>query len=272
MPPALRPLTENELARYLVRIGIDQCPATDEAGLAEVQRRHLLTIPFENIDILLGKPIELGVDQAVAKLVDAKRGGYCYEQNALCAAALLALGFDVDMVSSRVAAGPRGWGPPFDHMALVVRSTDMAEQQLVDVGFGDSYRDPLPIARPATDSIGVEYIVQPRDDGWVVRRVLDDPRLGRLYLVDPTPRSLGEFSGMNEYQQTSPDIWFTQTWVARLQVPDGRMSATPGTFKTVRSGIESLRELTTVSETETVLRDRFGMSGLELPDEFPIDR
>jgi arylamine N-acetyltransferase len=77
---------------------------------------------------------------------------------------------------------------------------------------------------------------------------------------------------MNLLQQTSPDVWFTQTWVVTLAVDDGRITLAPGRLKTVHSGIETVHAIESVAETQTILRDRFAMSGLNLPEGFPISR
>lgn len=261
-------LAADELASYLDRVGLDDEPRPDLAGITELHRAHLHAIPFENLDIHLGQRIRLDPDHLFEKLVTRRRGGFCYEQNALFARVLSHLGVGVTLLSSRVASGPRGWGPPFDHMTLKIT---LDRDYLLDVGFGDSYRDPLPLEHWQLDSSGVTYRAHRRDDGIVVQHLADDPRLGRMYLTDPTPRRIDEFAPMCRFQQTSPDVWFTRSWVVTLPLPDGRMTASPGSFTRSRGGIKRRQEVSSRTELQVLLRDEFGMSGIELPDDFPVE-
>ena len=238
-------------------------------GLTALHHAHLFSVPFENLDIPLGREISLDPSAVFDKLVGQNRGGFCYEHNSLMAAALLAIGFKLEMLSSRVVSGPRGWGPPFDHMTLRVQ---LDRPYLVDVGFGDSFRDPLPIGDWHQDANGSRYRARVRDDGIVVQREAEDSRLGRLYLTDETSRRLDEFEPMCIIQQTSPDVWFTQTWVATLPLPDGRMTLSPGSFTRTRGGISKKTDVVSVADTQLILRERFAMYDVRLPPTFPITR
>ena len=268
MASTVPPLTEDELELYLGRIGLPGRPSPDLAGLTQVHHAHLFSVPFENLDIHIGTEISLDPGAVFDKIVGRRRGGFCYEQNFLLARALTALGFEIDLLSSRVATGPRGWGPPFDHMTL---RTTLERDYLLDVGFGVSYRDPLPLGVWSSDSNGSSYRAQPRDDGLLIESKTEDPRLGRLYLTDPTARRIDEFEEMCQFQQTSPDVWFTQTWVATLVLPDGRMTAAPGSLTRTRAGIKRRTPITSLGQLLEVLRAEFGMVGVELPHDFPFD-
>lgn len=259
------PLSKDELARYLDRIGLEIRPAHDLAGLTQLHHAHLLSVPFENLDIHLGRKITLDPDAVFDKMVVRRRGGFCYEHNLLFARALSAIGFTVDILSSRVASGPRGWSPPFDHMTL---RTTLERDYLVDVGFGDSYRDPLPFGGWSQDSGGATYRIQPREDGLLIERQTADPRMGRLYLTDPTPRRVDEFEAMCTVQQTSPDVWFTQTWTVTLPLSDGRLTLAPGSLTRTRAGIKRQTAVTSLQQATEILRTDFGMIGIELPDDF----
>src|SRR5580693_2308870 len=99
--------------RYLKRIGYDGPREPGIENLRALHRCHMLTIPFENLDIPLGRPIVLNVEHLYNKLVDRRRGGYCYELNGLFAWLLAQLGFDVKMISAGVAHETSGFGPEF---------------------------------------------------------------------------------------------------------------------------------------------------------------
>jgi N-hydroxyarylamine O-acetyltransferase len=131
------------LPAYLERIGLDAPPTCDVAGLTAIQRAHRLAIPFENLDIRLGRGIALDVDALAAKLVVARRGGYCFEQNGLFLAALRALGFGARPLLARVWLGLPAEVPPRTHM-LVVVAID-GRDWIADVGFGGSYSPPMPL-------------------------------------------------------------------------------------------------------------------------------
>ena len=110
-----------DLSAYLRRIGLDAAPPATVAGLATLHRAHAGAIPFENLDILLGREIRLDLPSLEAKLVAARRGGYCFEQNTLFSAALADLGFRVTPLAARVRLGGRTDGPR-THMLLSVRA------------------------------------------------------------------------------------------------------------------------------------------------------
>ncbi len=102
------PQTELSLPSYLARIGLASTGTASLPLLRDVIARHTATIPFENLDILLGRPIRLDIGSIQAKLVETKRGGYCFEQNTLLRAALEQMGFSVTSLMARVGTGCPG--------------------------------------------------------------------------------------------------------------------------------------------------------------------
>jgi N-hydroxyarylamine O-acetyltransferase len=129
-----------DLTAYLDRINYHGPLASTAETLRELQVAHLLTVPFENLSIHARQPIVLDDDALFEKIVRRRRGGFCYEANGLFAALLRALGFDVKKLSAGVAKPEGGFGPDFDHMTLMGA---IDERWLIDVGFGDSFREPL---------------------------------------------------------------------------------------------------------------------------------
>ena len=126
---------------YLRRIGVDRPAEPDAEALARLHEAHLLAIPFENLSIAWGEPIVLDEVRLYRKIVDGRRGGGCYELNALFAWGLRALGYEVDVLSARVWRETARFGPEYDHMCLRVRAS--GRDWLADVGFGDSFRRPM---------------------------------------------------------------------------------------------------------------------------------
>ena len=125
---------------YLERINYHGPLAPTAETLRELQVAHLLAVPFENLSIHAKEPIVLEDQALFTKIVERKRGGFCYEANGLFAALLRELGFDVVMLSAGVANAEGSFGPDFDHMALMVL---LDQRWLVDTGFGDSFLEPL---------------------------------------------------------------------------------------------------------------------------------
>src|SRR6266540_1131840 len=104
-----------DIQAYLCRIHYRGGLAPTAAILRELHRAHLLTVPFENLDIHLGRPILLDQEALFDKIVTRRRGGFCYELNGLFALLLRELGFDVTLLSAGVAHADGGFGPEFDH-------------------------------------------------------------------------------------------------------------------------------------------------------------
>jgi N-hydroxyarylamine O-acetyltransferase len=123
-------LSPDEAAAYLSRIGAPVPESPTFAALASLHRAHLSAVPFENLDIALGRPIRLDRAALLDKVVRARRGGYCYELNGLFALLLRSLGYAVDLVSARVATAAGGLTDDFDHVALVVSAGRLEEPVL----------------------------------------------------------------------------------------------------------------------------------------------
>jgi N-hydroxyarylamine O-acetyltransferase len=184
------------------------------AGLAELHRAHLASVPFENLDIHLGVPIELELGAIVDKLVARRRGGFCYELNGAFATLLSTLGYAVRLMEARVF-GRSGPGMRFDHLALGV---SLDGELLADVGFGECFLEPLQLRADAqgTDASGTYRLVSAPGDG------LDLLRDGEpQYRLDPAARRFADFAPACRYHQTSPDSHCASNHVrARASTPE----------------------------------------------------
>jgi N-hydroxyarylamine O-acetyltransferase len=155
---------------YLTRIGMPARPTLDPAGLARLQLAHRLAIPFENLDVWLGRPIAIDGDSVFAKLVGARRGGYCFEQNRLFLDALSALGFEARALLARVWLGASAV-PPLTHTLSLVMLDGQA--WIADPGFGGSYTPPMPLVDGAQGAApdGARFrLVSDADHGWMLLR------------------------------------------------------------------------------------------------------
>src|SRR5690349_21279326 len=133
-----------DAAAYLRRIGYTGPTETTPEVLRKVHRAHMLAVPFENLDIGIGRTIVCEEGSFVHKIVEERRGGFCYELNGAFAALLRQLGFRVTLLSARVARPDGSCSPEFDHLALRV---DLEQPWLADVGFGDLFLEPLQLER-----------------------------------------------------------------------------------------------------------------------------
>lgn len=137
------------LEAYLARVGLPAPVVPDASGLRQVHEAQAFTIPFENLDIHLGREIALAPQALAAKLVGQQRGGYCFELNGLLALALTTLGFTVRQVLARVLYGRPGPGPR-THEVLLVEAD--GRTWVADVGFGGpGLRAPVPLEAERVD-------------------------------------------------------------------------------------------------------------------------
>jgi N-hydroxyarylamine O-acetyltransferase len=215
-----------DVGAYLGRIGFDGAPEPDAATLRQLQRAHLLAVPFENLDIHLGRRIVLDPDALRRKVVGERRGGFCYELNGAFSALLAAIGFQVSLLEARVRkADGSGFGPPFDHLLLRVRCPGGAEEWLVDVGFGDSFLEPLHL------EVGVEqadptgaYRIERVDGDLELRRRSAEGGWAAEHRFGTYAHELSSFRAMCRWHQTSPRSPFTQRRVCSLATPTGRLT------------------------------------------------
>src|SRR5262249_21865966 len=129
------------LDAYLNRIGYRGARNVDLETLIALHRAHLSTIPYENLDIALGRTLSLDEAAIYAKLVTARRGGWCYEMTGLFAWALEELGFPVTRLASKVG----GQTPDAEDGAHLVLLVELDRPYLADVGFGNGLLDPIPL-------------------------------------------------------------------------------------------------------------------------------
>ena len=209
-------------AAYLARISyLGPIDPTTET-LRNLHRAHMLTVPFENLDISRHRQIICDEQSAIRKVVKQKRGGFCYELNAAFAALLRELGFRVTLLSARVAREDGGFGPQFDHLTLRV---DLDEPWLADVGFGDSFQEPLRLRIDREQPQGARKFRLVEDEERLFMEMAE-PGAGwkRQYAFTLVAHRLEDFSGMCLYHQTSPQSSFTQKRICSRATPDGRVT------------------------------------------------
>jgi len=252
-----------DTSAYLARIGILPPIQPTAEGLRQLQVAHLMSVPFENLDIGLGRAIVLDEEAFFHKVVRRRRGGFCYELNGLFAALLGHLGFQVSLLSARVAKAAGGFGPEYDHLTLLVEFPGGEPSRLADVGFGDCFREPLRFDDPGEQAAPIS------DNGraYQLRRAADEVTLWRLegdrvwkpqYLFSPVPRRLQEFAAMCSYQQTSPVSHFTTRRICSRATPAGRITLADLRFIVTENGARSEHTLTE-EQHRAALLEHFGI-------------
>jgi N-hydroxyarylamine O-acetyltransferase len=214
-----------DVDRYLARIGCGRRRDRSLAALTDLQAAHLIHVPFENLHVFHRIGVGTDVDWSYGKIVEQRRGGWCFELNGCFAELLRRLGYTVDLLSCRTfepATG--GMSDDFDHLTLLVYVDDAS--YLVDVGWGDSALGPLP-AEPG------DYASRPRPtrietDDHTVRLIELVERDGGhgvwelQYEAGRHPRQLAQFEARSAYLQTTPGLsWTTKPLVTRATSADG---------------------------------------------------
>jgi N-hydroxyarylamine O-acetyltransferase len=253
---------------YLNRIDYRGKLETTAVSLRQLQFAHLVTVPFENLSIHTGEPIVLETAALFDKIVRRRRGGFCYEANGLFAALLRALGFEVSLLAAGVARGDGSFGPPFDHMALLV---ELEERWLVDVGFGDSFLRPLRLDEPGEQIQGRRaYRIIPHKSGHPSghdNQFLLQQRDGTEAPWLPQYRfalhayDYADYAAMCHYHQTSPDSHFTQGRVcSRATTDGGRLTLRHDRLIiTAPDGSKQEQKVENEAEYTAVLQQQFGI-------------
>lgn len=246
------------LLTYLARLNYTGPTEPTLETLRALHRQHLYTVPFENLDIHLGHPIVLDEDSLFDKIVNHRRGGYCYELNGLFAVALRALGFNVTLLSAGVWTGNR-FGPQADHLCLLIQ---LDEPWLADVGFGDSAIEPLRVNERGEQPSGPHRTYRLDQDGdsrYLMYERRDEGDWEKGYRFSLQPMELYDFTYGNHYMQTSPDTHFTQKRICTRATPTGRLTLSDFKFIQTVDGQRTERQLADESEWCDVLKENFNI-------------
>ncbi len=244
------------ITAYLKRINYHGPLAPTVETLHRLHYTHVLAIPFENLDIHLGRPILLDEDHLFGKMVTRRRGGFCLELNGLFATLLRELGFSVTLLASSVADGECSpSAPKFDHLALLVW---LEEPWLADVSFGNRFVEPLRLNELGEQGQQNNIFRRLRQDGEGMRLEWNqDNRWVRAYYFDLQPRRLSHFAEVCYYLQTSPQSIFTQKRICYRATPEGQILLRDRQLVITANGQRYERELARQDDYVATLRKYF---------------
>ena len=255
-----------DLAGYLRRVEYEGALEPTEDVLRAIHLAHATHIPFENLDILLGRPIRLDLASLQAKLVHGGRGGYCFEQNSLLAAVLEEIGFPVTRLAARVRHGATSLLPR-THMLLLVRCD--GRTWLADVGFGaEGLLHPVPFGKgEVSEQFSWSYRVVQEDGGLWVLQSLHGGGWTDLYAFTLEPQHAVDYEMANHFTSTHPESRFRRTVTAQLAAPGVRRVLRGGEL-TIDDGGGVTRRAVADDELLAVLDESFG---LRLPEGTRIE-
>jgi len=245
-----------DLAAYLDRIGFSGRPAVDRITLERIQRLHLLSIPYENLDVQLDRPRTTDPAGAFDKIVTGRRGGWCYEMNGLMGWALAEIGFPVRRLASGVMRSVAGEGAIGNHLVLRV---DLDETPiLADVGLGDGPFTPYPMVEGAFTDRGLDYRLERLEDGWwrLHNHSLARPPNFDLHLEHADEAGM---SAKCQWLRTSPESMFVQTLICQRFTPDDHVDLIGRVLRRYGPAGVSERVLDSAEELVAVLGDVFGI-------------
>lgn len=249
-----------EVATYLQRIGFSGNPDGSVATLAKLQELHLKSVPYENLDILEGRPLSLEIEDLYDKIVDKNRGGYCFELNALFGWLLSELGYPVVHLMARFWRDEPDLPPKRRHQVL--RVTAQGKDYLCDVGVGGIIpRRPIELVLDWEQDQGDECYKLESDPlfGWV----LCERRHGewkRLYSFTDEPQLAKDFVMATYWCENAPDSIFRKDAMVSIHTDEGRNTLSGREFKRfARSGVESF-VAQTEDEYKEALRAYFGLT------------
>ena len=250
-----------KLQHYLDRIHYQASLQPTVETLRQLHRAHLLAIPYENLDIHLGRRLTLDSGHIYHKIVEQRRGGWCYEMNGLFAWVLRELGFDVTMLGSSVGAPARGGvDGDLDHLILLVQ---FEEPWLADVGFGNGLLEPIPLCEGTYQQGGFLFRLEQQGDTWFLHNhAQGGPGIGFTLLN----REYAGFAPRCHELQTSPESGFVKSTVCHRYIPDSSgsnaiVSLRGAVLKHYRAEGTSEEEIETLARYQEVFQTIFDLDG-----------
>jgi N-hydroxyarylamine O-acetyltransferase len=254
-----------DLRAYLNRIHFNGDVRPDLATLRAVHRAHQYAVPFENLDVQLRRPLNTAVDAAFDKIVHRGRGGWCYEMNGVMSWVLREIGFDVTRMSAGVMREKVGDGQLGNHLCLLVR---LDQPYLVDVGFGGSLTEPVPMRASALEDHPYRVALNRTTDGYwrFTEFALDEP-FSFDFHAQQADESL--LAGKCSFLQSDAASPFVQNLVVQRRSADTHYSLRGRVLTTLRATGREKKLLNSPDELVALLRERFDLNVPEAASLWP---
>lgn len=240
------------IIEYLNRIDYHDKIEVNVESLKALQRHHLASVPFENLDIMNKTSIQFDKDYLSEKIICQKRGGICYELNGLFAELLRCIGFDVSYLSAKVPC----YDNEFDHLFLLVK---LEEEWLVDVGYGDGFFTPLQLVEdiPQEDNKGIFRILRQSNEYELWRNENNADSLEYTFTL--MPRQLGDFYERCRFFEVDEESRFNKNRLCSLEKFDERISLTDSRLLYTNMGIQNRIDIKSEKEFENSLKNVFNI-------------
>lgn len=251
--------TQIDLNAYLLRIGIDSNSQLSLKKLNQIHRQHLLSVPFENLDIHYKRRIKLDQDAIYNKIVHERRGGFCYELNTGLFLLLNSLGFQTSFGSAQIYKDG-AYSAEFDHMILFTLVNNQI--YLCDVGFGDHFSQPKQMVLNSTQldfNCYYRFETDP-DDYWILKKSTDNSAFFSVYKFKPVAREFIEFIPRCDYQQDSENSVFRKQKLITQLTIEGRIALTDRVFKENTRGIFTETPINSEDDFFLYLKEKFNIS------------
>lgn len=243
--------------RYLARINFSGPLKADVKTLKALHLHHLLNVPFEDIDIHFRRQFDLKPGNVYDKIVNRKRGGFCYEVNSLFNELLRSAGFKTKIISGKVISDAGQPGPEYDHMAIII--TIGKKEYMADVGFGDLFIEPIELKEEVQFDGRNYFRLDKEDDHYAIYMSPDKIHFHKKYTftLDETPISL--FEGPCHDKQVNPESHFVKNTICTMLTEKGRITVYNDKFtetigdEKIHRAIEGNRDL------RAILKERFGI-------------
>ncbi len=254
------------LDAYLARIAYDGPMRPDLAALTALHRAHLRAIPYENLDVQMGRPVTIERAAIFEKLVTQKRGGWCYEMNGLFGWALAEIGFKVTRSAGAVVRELRGDDMIGNHLVLKVELEEGV--YLADVGFGDGPLDPIAVQEGPFASEGFEFAVSQLGHGWW-RFHNHEAGGAPSFDFDLSPADERRLAERCFWLQSAPESQFVQNAVLQFHKPDGLWLMRGRVLRHVTPADRKDYLIESAAEYVAVLSEVFGLRMPESADLWP---
>jgi N-hydroxyarylamine O-acetyltransferase len=252
--------TMMNLQAYLDRVHYRDTPSVSADTLFGLHRAHALVIPFENLDVMNGVPIGLDQERSYEKLVERKRGGFCFEMNGLFKLVLDTIGFESWFISCQVYIPPTdSFGPALGHVAILTRIREQV--YLVDVGFGSGFLEPLALSFDEPQFQNGTYYRFSRMPGDEIslERSADGQAYMPMYKFTLAARSLSDFAEACRFHQTSPQAPFTKQPLCSRPTSTGRITLTGSSLVITENGEKQEEPILSVAAFHEKLVEYFGI-------------